>query len=274
MWLFWLPDFLVRRHHLDLKTFGPPLVAVYVVSDLGSIAGGWMSSRLLQRGFSLNAARKYTMLLCAVLVLPVFGAASCRQPVGSGRHRGPRGRGAPGLFLQPLHPAVRRLPAPSGRLPRRHRRHRRRDRRHAARQVRGLGARPSRQLQATFSPSLAAPTYWRSSSSTCCRRVWRRHASSEATAPWARGSRGPRRGSPQVHDMQRNGDGGAQERGHARKRGTGHPVQHAYVTSQSAGLPIHGPDRRLQLLFGGANHRFQLPFGNEEVFPDDDSLPG
>jgi MFS transporter, ACS family, aldohexuronate transporter len=76
MWLFWLPDFLVKRHHLDLRTFGPPIVAVYVVSDVGSIAGGWMSSRLLRAGFSLNAARKYTMLLCAVLVLPVFAAAS------------------------------------------------------------------------------------------------------------------------------------------------------------------------------------------------------
>ena len=76
MWLFWLPDFLVKRHHLDLKTFGPPIVVVYVISDLGSIAGGWLSSRLLHAGLSLNAARKYTMLLCAVLVLPVFGVAA------------------------------------------------------------------------------------------------------------------------------------------------------------------------------------------------------
>ncbi|HEX5459480.1 MAG TPA: MFS transporter [Steroidobacteraceae bacterium] len=75
MWLFWLPDFLVKRHHLDLKTFGPPLVVIYVISDVGSIAGGWMSSRLLRAGCSLNTARKSAMLLCAVLVLPVFGVA-------------------------------------------------------------------------------------------------------------------------------------------------------------------------------------------------------
>src|SRR6185312_13362359 len=75
LYLFWLPDFLVKRHHLDPKTFGPPLIAIYVVSDIGSIAGGWMSSRLLRAGFSLNAARKSAMLLCAVLVLPVFGVA-------------------------------------------------------------------------------------------------------------------------------------------------------------------------------------------------------
>ncbi len=83
MWLFWLPDFLVKRHHLDLETFGPPLVAVYLVSDLGSVAGGWMSSRLLRAGFSLNAARKYTMLLCAILVLPVFAAASVNSLWGA-----------------------------------------------------------------------------------------------------------------------------------------------------------------------------------------------
>lgn len=75
MYLFWLPEFLARRHHLDLRTFGPPLVAIYVVSDLGSIGGGWMSSRLLRAGFSLNAARKWTMLLCAVLVVPIVVAA-------------------------------------------------------------------------------------------------------------------------------------------------------------------------------------------------------
>jgi MFS transporter, ACS family, hexuronate transporter len=75
MYLFWLPDFFVKRHHLDLKTFGPPLIVVYVVSDLGSIAGGWLSSRLLRAGFSLNAARKGTMLLCAVLVMPIIAAS-------------------------------------------------------------------------------------------------------------------------------------------------------------------------------------------------------
>ncbi|HEY6451959.1 MAG TPA: MFS transporter [Steroidobacteraceae bacterium] len=75
MYLFWLPDFLVKRHHLDLRTFGPPLVAIYVVSDLGSVAGGWMSSRLLRAGFTLNAARKWTMLLCAVLVMPIVVAS-------------------------------------------------------------------------------------------------------------------------------------------------------------------------------------------------------
>ena len=74
MFLFWTPDFLVKRHGLDLKTFGPPLVVIYVVSDVGSIAGGWLSSRLLHRGWSINTARKTTMLICAIAVTPIFFA--------------------------------------------------------------------------------------------------------------------------------------------------------------------------------------------------------
>ena len=74
MLLFWLPDFFVKRFHLDLQSFGPPLVVVYVVSDLGSIGGGWLSSTLINRGVSLNAARKFAMLICSILVLPITGA--------------------------------------------------------------------------------------------------------------------------------------------------------------------------------------------------------
>lgn len=74
MFLFWLPDFFAKRYHLDLKGFGPPLIAVYILSDLGSVAGGWISSALLKRGLSTNAARKSTMLLWAIAVLPVMGA--------------------------------------------------------------------------------------------------------------------------------------------------------------------------------------------------------
>ncbi len=71
MFLFWLPDFLGKRYGLDLKSFGPPLVVIYVISDLGSIAGGWASSRLIRAGYSVNIARKATMLGCALLVLPI-----------------------------------------------------------------------------------------------------------------------------------------------------------------------------------------------------------
>jgi MFS transporter, ACS family, hexuronate transporter len=71
MFLFWLPDFFAKRYNLDLEHFGPPLVLVYLISDVGSICGGWLSSRLIRRGFTVNRARKLTMLLASVLVMPV-----------------------------------------------------------------------------------------------------------------------------------------------------------------------------------------------------------
>lgn len=74
--LFWLPGYLGTRYGLDLLSFGPPLVIVYLLSDVGSVAGGWMSSRLIAAGRSVQFARKLTMLLCALLVLPVFFAQS------------------------------------------------------------------------------------------------------------------------------------------------------------------------------------------------------
>jgi len=69
--LFWLPDFFAKRFGVDLKGFGPPLVAIYLMADVGSILGGWGSSRLLARGVGLNTARKSTMLVCALAVAPV-----------------------------------------------------------------------------------------------------------------------------------------------------------------------------------------------------------
>ena len=75
MFLFWLPDFLAKRHGLDLKTFGLPVVAIYLMSDVGSVGGGWFSSRMIKRGWSINRARKTVMLVCALLAVPVAFAA-------------------------------------------------------------------------------------------------------------------------------------------------------------------------------------------------------
>ena len=72
LWLFWLPDFFKKTYGLDLKTFGPPVIAVYLLSDVGSVAGGWMSSFLLRRGLSVNVARKATLFVFALLALPVL----------------------------------------------------------------------------------------------------------------------------------------------------------------------------------------------------------
>jgi ACS family hexuronate transporter-like MFS transporter len=69
--LFWLPDFFTRRFGVDMRGYGPPLVVIYVLADLGSIGGGWLSSGLVRAGLGLGASRKLAMLACALLALPV-----------------------------------------------------------------------------------------------------------------------------------------------------------------------------------------------------------
>ncbi|MGH9515804.1 MAG: MFS transporter [Terriglobales bacterium] len=71
-YLFWIPDFLQRSHGLSLIHIGLPIMVIYVIADVGSVAGGWLSSRLIKNGKSINFARKITMLLCAVCILPVM----------------------------------------------------------------------------------------------------------------------------------------------------------------------------------------------------------
>jgi ACS family hexuronate transporter-like MFS transporter len=75
LYLFWIPDFLNRTHGLQLTQLGPPLVAIYLIADVGSIGGGWLSSWLLKRGWTINAARKTAMFVCAAAVLPIMLAA-------------------------------------------------------------------------------------------------------------------------------------------------------------------------------------------------------
>ena len=70
-YLFWIPDYLQRQHGLHLTQIGLPIVVIYVISDLGSIAGGWLSSSLIRRHFSINASRKWAMLISALCVVPV-----------------------------------------------------------------------------------------------------------------------------------------------------------------------------------------------------------
>jgi len=70
-YLFWIPDFLQRTHGLALLKIGPPIVAIYLIADGGSVAGGWFSSWLIRQGKSVNSARKIAMLVCAVCVVPI-----------------------------------------------------------------------------------------------------------------------------------------------------------------------------------------------------------
>jgi ACS family hexuronate transporter-like MFS transporter len=79
LYLFWIPDFLNRNHQINLTTIGPPLIAIYLIADVGSIGGGWLSSSLLKRGWSANAGRKTAMFVCAAAVLPIMFASGARD---------------------------------------------------------------------------------------------------------------------------------------------------------------------------------------------------
>jgi|SRR5580704_16786986 ACS family hexuronate transporter-like MFS transporter len=78
-YLYWVPGFLQEKHGLNLSQIGLPLVAIYAISDAGSIGGGWLSSRLIKAGVSVNASRKSAMLLCALCVVPVVSVYGGRS---------------------------------------------------------------------------------------------------------------------------------------------------------------------------------------------------
>jgi MFS transporter, ACS family, hexuronate transporter len=74
-YLFWIPGFLYDKFQLSLTSLGLPLVIIYLSADVGSIGGGWLSSVLINRGWTINAARKTAMLICALCVVPIVFAA-------------------------------------------------------------------------------------------------------------------------------------------------------------------------------------------------------
>jgi ACS family hexuronate transporter-like MFS transporter len=75
LYLTWLPDFLVKAHHVDIRSAMLPLATIYLIADVGSVLGGYVSSKLMDRGFSVNRARKITMGIFAVSVTPIVFAA-------------------------------------------------------------------------------------------------------------------------------------------------------------------------------------------------------
>ena len=71
-YLFWIPGYLQSTFHLNLAQSRTPVVMAYAISIIGSIGGGWLFSKLMDRGKTPNVARKTTMLLCALLIAPIF----------------------------------------------------------------------------------------------------------------------------------------------------------------------------------------------------------
>ncbi len=69
-YLYWLPKFLDARYGIKLAQVALPLIVVYVVADVGSVAGGWLPGSLIKRGWTVNRARKTAMLVVACLIVP------------------------------------------------------------------------------------------------------------------------------------------------------------------------------------------------------------
>jgi MFS transporter, ACS family, hexuronate transporter len=70
--LFWLPKYFSSTYGVDLTQVLLPMILMYLMSDFGSVAGGWLSSKLIQRGHTPNLARKLTLLLSGCCVLPLL----------------------------------------------------------------------------------------------------------------------------------------------------------------------------------------------------------
>ena len=70
-YLYWAPKFLSESRGLTLRNVGLPLMIMYAIANLGGLFGGWLSSKLIKRGWSVNAARKTAVLACDLLIVPV-----------------------------------------------------------------------------------------------------------------------------------------------------------------------------------------------------------
>lgn len=78
-YLYWIPNFFRDNHKLDLTTIGLPLIVIYLIADVGSIGGGWLSSTFIKRGWTINSARKTAMLICGLSVTPIIFASNVKN---------------------------------------------------------------------------------------------------------------------------------------------------------------------------------------------------
>ena len=76
-YLFWIPSFLNDQFQVkvDPKEMGVPMFTIYAMASVGSVGGGWISSRLIRNGATVNRGRKSAMLVCAFAVVPIIFAS-------------------------------------------------------------------------------------------------------------------------------------------------------------------------------------------------------
>jgi ACS family hexuronate transporter-like MFS transporter len=69
--MLWLPKILIDQFHSSVDFMALAIPVVYIIGDVGSVGGGWLSSKLLKMGWSVDRARKSVMLGAAACVVPV-----------------------------------------------------------------------------------------------------------------------------------------------------------------------------------------------------------
>ncbi|MCU0472619.1 MAG: MFS transporter [Bacteroidales bacterium] len=70
-YLFWGAKFLFEQFGVDINNIGLPFLVIFIMADAGSLLGGLASGALIKKGWSINRARKTTLLINAIIILPV-----------------------------------------------------------------------------------------------------------------------------------------------------------------------------------------------------------
>ncbi len=75
-----MPDFLNKRFQLGLASTGVWTAIFFALAAAGGVGGGWLSGKFMNQGWSLNKARKLTLLVCALAVVPIYFAPFTSSP--------------------------------------------------------------------------------------------------------------------------------------------------------------------------------------------------
>ncbi|MBP0904023.1 MFS transporter [Mariniflexile gromovii] len=70
-YLFWGAKFLADTFGVNIHNIALPFFVIYIMADGGSILGGYLSGYFMRKGWTVNKARKITLLICALIILPV-----------------------------------------------------------------------------------------------------------------------------------------------------------------------------------------------------------
>lgn len=80
-YLYWLPPYLYDVRKFNLNEIGWALPVIYIMADIGSVAGGWISGFLMRRGWATGRARKAGLAINAVCMPIAALAVLAESPI-------------------------------------------------------------------------------------------------------------------------------------------------------------------------------------------------